>query len=486
MVENRFSMLSAIILCGLLFTSCPSEVEQDGPDRTVDVVIVGSGIAGSMAALSAKEAGAGTVLLIEKRAIFGGTAKLSAGGFATTIVNAKNNPQESLSEWKSWMKEGDSGYPDYDKFLSVAKQSGEAVDYLRSLGLIIIGQVAGGGNALMTKLEEEITARNIEVLLNCEAREITLDKGVVSGIAAIYKHRSFNIKAKNVILATGGFSRDPELVAQWAGINPGLNYVVSMADSGSAGDGILMARRIGAALYSNAFTKIAGLQFSATLHRISAFVQPAPLIPAPAPLSTRILVNNEAKRVMNEAIGGSFGNISSYNSTAAYIMIKNGKPPYYIIYDADNSFAGTTDITGALEAGTALRNGEVLKAHTLNDLANAMNVSPDILKNTVARYNGFADSEDEDFGKNSSYIKRIETPPFYAVKVYPNSYGSVGGIVTDSSGRVIDEDGNVVPHLYAAGEVSNRDFYNESYVGGASLALYSTTGRIAGKAATEK
>ncbi|MDR0759011.1 MAG: FAD-dependent oxidoreductase [Treponema sp.] len=458
------------------------EGEPDGPDRTVDVVVVGSGIAGSMAALSAREAGAGKVLLIEKRAIFGGTAKLSQGGFATAVVNAKNNPQESLNDWKAWMQDGDSGYPDYDKFLSVAGQAGDAVEYLRSLGLIIIGQVSGGGNALMTKLEETITAQNIEVLLGCEAMEITLDNGVVSGIAAIYRHRSFRIKAKNVMLATGGFSRNPELVAQWAGTNPGLTYVVSLADSGSAGDGILMARRIGAALYSNAFTKIAGLQFSAALRGISAFAQPALLSPAPAPLSTQILVNNEAKRIMDEAIGGSFGNVSSYNSGAAYIMIKDGKPPYYILYDADSGPAGMMDLTASLEAGAALGNGEVLKAQTLNNLAVAMDVPAGTLKDTVTRYNGFADSEDGDFGKHHSYIKRIETPPFYAVKAYPNSYGSMGGVVTDSNGRVFDEAGNVIPHLYAVGEVSNRDFYNESYIGGASLALYSTAGRIAGKA----
>jgi fumarate reductase flavoprotein subunit len=484
MAKKRFSMPSLIVFLGLLFAGCPMETKTDGSDRTVDVVVVGSGIAGSMAALSAKEAGADTVLLIEKRGIFGGTAKLSRGGFADAVISAKNNPEASLNEWKDWMQDGDSGYPDYDKFLSIAGQSAETVDYLRSLGLIIIGQVTGGGNALMTKLEERISAQNIEVLLNCEAVEISLDNGLVSGIDAIYRRRSFRIQAKNVILATGGFSRNPELVAQWAGTTPGMNYVVSMADSGSTGDGILMARRIGASLYNNTFTKIAGLQFSSALYGISAFVQPAPLLPAPAALSTQILVNSEANRIMNEAVGGSFGNVSSYNSDAAYIMIKDGRPPYYILYDAGGSpAAGTTDITGALEAGAALRNGEVLKALTFEELADAMNVPAGALNDTVTRYNSFADSGDMDFGKHVSYIKPIKIPPFYAVKVYPNSYGSMGGVVTDSGGRVLDPSGNVIPHLYAVGEVSNRDFYNESYIGGASLALYSTVGRIAGKTA---
>jgi fumarate reductase flavoprotein subunit len=256
-----------------------------------------------------------------------------------------------------------------------------------------------------------------------------------------------------------------------------------MADAGSTGEGILMARQIGAALYGNTFTKIAGLQFSSALRGIAAFVQPSLLSPAPAPLSTQILVNSDAKRIIDEAIGGSFGNVSSYNSGAAYAMIKDGRPPYYILYDADNKPAGTTNITAALEAGAALQNGEVFKAGTPEDLAAAMDVPAGVLQDTVNRYNGFADSGDAEFGKNTSYIKRIETPPFYAVKVYPNSYGSMGGVVTDAGGRVLDEAGNVIPHLYAVGEVSNRDFYNEAYVGGASLALYSAAGWTAGKAA---
>jgi fumarate reductase flavoprotein subunit len=300
-------MANAAVFLFFSLTGCPMEVGPAGPDRSVDVVVVGSGITGSMAALSAREAGADKVLLIEKRSLFGGTAKLSLGGFADAVISAKYNPQSSLIDWKAWMERGDPGYPDYDKFLSLAEHAAETVDYLRSLGLIIIGQVSGGGNALMTKLEETIAAQNIEVLMNCEATEITLDNGLISGIAAIHKRRPFRVKAKNVILATGGFSRNPELVALWAGTNPGLNYVVSMADAGSTGEGILMARRIGAGLYNNTFTKIAGLQFSSALRGISAFTQPNLITPAPAPLSSQILVNSlinsGVKRIMNEAAG---------------------------------------------------------------------------------------------------------------------------------------------------------------------------------------
>jgi fumarate reductase flavoprotein subunit len=84
-------------------------------------------------------------------------------------------------------------------------------------------------------------------------------------------------------------------------------------------------------------------------------------------------------------------------------------------------------------------------------------------------------------GKNAEKLtKKIETGPFYAVKLYANAYGSMGGIVTDKDGRVLDEDGNVILNLYAAGTISNGDFYNEIYRDAASLAFTSAMGRLAG------
>ena len=77
------------------------------------------------------------------------------------------------------------------------------------------------------------------------------------------------------------------------------------------------------------------------------------------------------------------------------------------------------------------------------------------------------------------------TPPYYAVKVYPTTFGSAGGVTTTEEGRVTTQDGTVIPGLYAAGEMSNRYFYNENYILAASLGLYSTMGRRAGAAAAQ-
>ena len=91
--------------------------------------------------------------------------------------------------------------------------------------------------------------------------------------------------------------------------------------------------------------------------------------------------------------------------------------------------------------------------------------------------------EDEDFGKPAENLVSLQTAPFYAVKFYPTTFGSQGGVLTDEQGRVLNEEGNAIAGLYAAGEMSNRYFYNENYVLAASLGLYATTGRDAGTAA---
>jgi succinate dehydrogenase/fumarate reductase flavoprotein subunit len=115
-------------------------------------------------------------------------------------------------------------------------------------------------------------------------------------------------------------------------------------------------------------------------------------------------------------------------------------------------------------------------------LAGAIGVSAEALEATVNKYNDFVENKnDADFNKPAAQLtKKIMQGPFYAVKLYPESHISMGGPVSDATGRVLNEEGLIIPHLYAVGELSNREFYNVNYVGAASLALYPTIGRIAG------
>jgi succinate dehydrogenase/fumarate reductase flavoprotein subunit len=123
-----------------------------------------------------------------------------------------------------------------------------------------------------------------------------------------------------------------------------------------------------------------------------------------------------------------------------------------------NSTAAPVDLNAALDVAVNLGIGEAFKGNTL-----VVDVQNDV-----------------DFNKPAAQLtKKITQGPFYAVKLYPESHISMGGPVSDATGRVLNEEGRIIPHLYAIGELSNREFYNVNYVGAASLAPYPAFGQIA-------
>ena len=126
------------------------------------------------------------------------------------------------------------------------------------------------------------------------------------------------------------------------------------------------------------------------------------------------------------------------------------------------------------------------KGNTAAELALGMHVYTKNFVNAFETYNAAAEAGvDAEFGKDAAFLKALNVAPFYAVKVYPTTFGSAGGVTTTEDGRVTTQDGTVIPGLYAAGEMSNRYFYNENYILAASLGLYSTMGRRAGEAAAQ-
>lgn len=183
--------------------------------------------------------------------------------------------------------------------------------------------------------------------------------------------------------------------------------------------------------------------------------------------------NANGDRFGNEAVSAGWDTMDMTASD----MIQDGNAPFWYIYDSSNEAA-----VAALEAGAAA--GVVAKGETVEELALNMHV---YTKNLTAAYDQYAAAvaagKDDAFGKDAAFLAPIDKAPFYAVKVYPTTFGSAGGVTTTDQGRVTRQDGTVIPGLYAAGEMSNRYFYNENYILAASLGLYSTMGRRAGAAA---
>jgi fumarate reductase flavoprotein subunit len=283
----------------------------------------------------------------------------------------------------------------------------------------------------------------------------------VIGAKAETADAEITFSAKSVILTCGGISQNEDLVAKYS---PKLHRagLVPTSAVGHTGDGFLMALAVGAGTFDVFATPLFGTTFDPALANSGALT-----------IYGQLGVNANGVRFGNEAASAGW-DVMDYTASD---MIQDGNAPFWYIYDSSDEAAAAV-----LEAGAA--DGVVAKGNTIEELALGMHVYTANLTAAVADYNAAAAAgEDAAFGKPAAFLKALEQAPFYAVKVYPTTFGSAGGVTTTEDGRVTRQDGTVIPGLYAAGEMSNRYFYNENYILAASLGLYSTMGRRAGTAA---
>ena len=457
-------------------------IEKREETMTTDVLVIGAGVAGYAAAMSAREAGV-EVTMIEKMPIVGGTTNL-AGGILVCVDSElfADNRLESdsleavLAYWKEHMAVSgvESGYPDYDRLSSVLAESGKTVDWLVSNNIQFdstpyaasstypMALANGGGSGLIQMEAARAEEMGIQLITECRGTELITDAdGNVTGAKAETADAVITFNAKAVILTTGGISQNEELVAKYS---PKLHRagLVPTSAVGHTGDGFLMALAVGAGTFDVFSTPLFGTTFD-----------PALANSAGLSIYGQLGVNANGVRFANEAASAGW-DVLDYTASD---MIQDGNAPFWYIFDSSDEAAAAI-----LEAGAA--EGVVARGETVEELALNMHVYTANLTATVADYNAAAAAgEDKAFGKPADFLKAIEKAPFYAVKVYPTTFGSAGGVTTTEDGRVTRQDGTVIPGLYAAGEMSNRYYYNENYILAASLSLYSTMGRRAGAAA---
>lgn len=458
--------------------SAATEIVKTESSMETDVVVVGAGLAGLASAMSAADAGA-NVLLIDKMPAVGGSAALSSGALLTVNATDERAAQfdssldNTMNFWKEVASLSPNGhYPDYDFSADVLAATGATVDYLTNNGVVWgrvinmgygVGTIAeGGGAGLIKFMEAAALSKGVNLLLECKAEELILDGEKVVGVKAATVSENLTITAKNVILATGGFSQNPDMLAEYI---PGIPEVRARASASNTGDGMTMAIAAGAAKFADYWPMVSTTMLDPTYN---SKVEGAGAV---ATYNAQLGVNGAGKRFGNEAA-------SSYSSMGNY-MIEDNTFPYYFIYDSSNP-----DLIAALEGGIAL--GEVVKADTAEALAAAAGLDAAAFSETFGRYNALCDAgNDEDFGKAADKMVKLTQAPYYAVKFYPTTIGTLGGVVTDTVGHVLREDGSIIDGLFAVGEMSNRMFYNKHYIGGASLALYSTMGLRAGAEAAK-
>ncbi len=413
-----------------------------------DVLVMGSGTAGLSAAIAAAEAGA-NVLVIEKQDIPGGSAVTSAG-----IVYAPVDESDKAAMVQYYMDRAE-GNANEELLTFYADNALDTIAWLESLGVQWLMTVPAGtapeprarfsmtaegvgmtGAALVNPMLEKLNALGVEVLCGVRGTELLVgDDGAITGAKAEGKTADYEITAKSVILATGGFDASKEMKARYS---PVAENDFPLSSKGNVGDGINMGMAIGAATEFKG--GVIGFDFvdgslpasgmNAVAMYCSSYVQP----------------------------DGTFvSKVIDYPIT--YTAIKElGVDHFYGLYDA----------AGAETAEAAVAVGFGWKGDTVETLAEATGMDAAKLADAI--------EQDPD----------LKEAPYYAVMVKPTTIGSMGGLVIDVDARVLKADGAPIPGLYATGEVANGGFYNVEYpASGSSLSLGMTFGLEAGRNAAE-
>jgi len=277
----------------------------------------------------------------------------------------------------------------------------------------------------------------------------------VTGVKAEGKDGKIVINAKKVILAAGGFAKNEDLLERFVPEAAGTAEL-SAASAGTTGDGILMAEKVGAALYEEPW--IIGLASGTKVDGTAGLAWDW----------TKVYVNENGERFINED--------SHYAIVTNKIIDQNST---WAVFDSSEANAG---LISSIEA--AMPTDEAVKADAIDSLAEAMGV-PDTLVKTIEQYNEGAQKGADILGKNQNFLVPVEKAPFYAIKLYPKTMGTFGGVKTNENYQVLRKDGTVIENLYAGGECANKVMYNQVYMSGSAVQFALTSGRIAGSHAAQ-
>jgi succinate dehydrogenase/fumarate reductase flavoprotein subunit len=500
-------------------------------DREADVIVCGFGGSGAVAAVTAFDQGAET-LVLEKQSFGGGDANTVAGPpFVLKVVN-----QEKALAYLRWCTGGRtedevllatldvlSEVPDYIRKMKIPikKEPYQVVaygEYFNAPGYGGIGQTimldkVGGGPQFFNYQANLVRERGIEVLYNTAAVRLIQDSesNAVIGVIARSEGKEITIKArKAVIIATGGFAFDKEMVKQYMTPVP----ICWMGDPAMTGDGIKMAQAAGAQLWH--MDSCCGPMFWGMEdkdHHVYATYEY--LLPSTAygkkGSGSYIWANKYGSRFDCEC-SRSFGVNDVHRMRARthwFAFDPQGTTemkhiPVFQVFDEKVKAAGglfcrtLNPRTPAWSEGLVeeIRKGWIIKADTIEELAlkcrfeaiqgvtRAGNLPPDALKQTIERWNALAkEGKDPDFGRDAA-MTPIDTPPYYAWgPLFPTFTSTFGGPKHDGRHRVLDAFGKPIPRLYAIGDCGSLNSHMYGFWGGPHML---TSGLIAGNQAVKE
>lgn len=446
----------------------------DPNDKAYDVVVVGSGGAGLAAAIQAHDLGA-SVVVVEKMPVIGGnTNKASAGMNAaeTKFQKLKDIVDSKDLFYKETLTGGkNKNNPELLRYF--VENAPDAIDWLDNNGIELSGITTTGGMSidrthrpasgaavggfLISGLQKNINRRGIEVMLDTNVTEILTENHRVVGVKVSEEDGSVQtIKAKAVIIATGGFSANREMVEKY---RPDLKGFVTTNHKGATGSGIMILEKLGAGTVD-----MKEIQIHPTVEQTTSY-----LISESIRGGGAILVSQKGLRFVNE--------LDTRDKVSAEI-IKLPEHYAYILFDQQ-----VRNENKAVEEYVS--HDLVVQADTIKDLADKLSIDSNTLSQTVERYNRFAETKrDEDFGRTTGMRHPINKGPFYAIKIAPGVHHTMGGVTINTDTQVLDTDKHVIQGVFAAGEVVGG-VHGANRIGGNAVADIIIFGMQAGRKATD-
>ena len=517
---------AALTAAGLNPDDYKTAVENNATaeDSTVDadVVVVGAGGAGMTAAITAAAEGK-SVVILESQSMVGGNSVRATGGMnaGKTVYQDENEFGESAGVEKT-LKTAAEKYADNETITALAKtvseqwaayqanptgyfdsvelmeldtmiggkgindpelvetlcaNSADAIDWLDEHGITLHnvssfggasvkrihrpvnaeGKTVSVGSYMIPLLQENCEKAGVKMMLDTTATEILTDaNGAAAGIKATGSTgETVTVNAKAVVLTTGGFGANLDMVVKY---KPELKGFMTTNAAGIQGQGIEMAEAIGAATVD-----MDQIQIHPTVE-----ANTAALITEGLRGDGAVLINAEGKRFIDE--------VGTRDVVSAAEIAQTGSYSWLVVDQA------MVDASSVIQG--YIKKGYTVTGSTYEELGEAMGVDAAAFAETMEKWNGYVEAKnDPDFGR-TSFANPLNTAPYYAVKVTAGVHHTMGGLKINANTEVLNEKGEVIPGLFAAGEVTGG-VHGANRLGGNAVADFTVFGRIAGAAASD-
>ena len=517
---------AALTAAGLNPDDYKTAVEKDAAaeDSTVDadVVVVGAGGAGMTAAITAAAEGK-SVVILESQSMVGGNSVRATGGMnaGKTVYQDENEFGESAGVEKT-LKTAAEKYADNETITALAKtvseqwaayqanptgyfdsvelmeldtmiggkgindpelvetlcaNSADAIDWLDEHGITLHnvssfggasvkrihrpvnaeGKTVSVGSYMIPLLQENCEKAGVKMMLDTTATEILTDaNGAAVGVKATgASGETVTVNAKAVVLASGGFGANLDMVVKY---KPELKGFMTTNAPGIQGQGIEMAEAIGAATVD-----MDQIQTHPTVE-----ANTAALITEGLRGDGAILINEEGQRFIDE--------VGTRDVVSAAEIAQTGSYSWLVV---DQAMADASSVIQGY-----IKKGYTVTGATYEELGKAMGVDAAAFAETMEKWNGYVEAKnDPDFGR-TSFANPLNTAPYYAVKVTAGVHHTMGGLKINANTEVLNEKGEVIPGLFAAGEVTGG-VHGANRLGGNAVADFTVFGRIAGAAASD-